>query len=166
MFISGELFILLLQFLLCMRVHPCNTVFLYCCSVQETDQHDAWRSGITLPVFHASLLCVAVSQEAKRLEEIRIRKEKEKDYLAPFLMKLNNPERLTREQAAQVRYDCLENLRRRLVNQAELIQTKFEKVRLGICMLDSELSPFDNNRTDSMAWINSRLDPRSSCRNA
>ena len=73
------------------------------------------------------------------MEDIRIRKEKEKDYLAPFLMKLNNPERLTREQAASVRFECLESLRRRLVNQAELIQTKFEKVRTWIEMTAMEI---------------------------
>ncbi|CAI9616551.1 unnamed protein product [Staurois parvus] len=49
------------------------------------------------------------------------------DYLASFLARLGNPERLTRAQAQQVREDCLSDLKHRLIEQANLIQARFEK---------------------------------------
>ncbi|CAI9616550.1 unnamed protein product [Staurois parvus] len=52
----------------------------------------------------------------------------ELDYLASFLARLGNPERLTRAQAQQVREDCLSDLKHRLIEQANLIQARFEKV--------------------------------------
>lgn len=49
-------------------------------------------------------------QEAKRAEEERIRKEKEMDYLAPFLARIGDPPKLTRQQieeVTQVMFACL-----------------------------------------------------------
>lgn len=45
-------------------------------------------------------------QEKKQAEEERIRKEKEMDYLAPFLARIGDPPKLTRkmmEEVAEVR---------------------------------------------------------------
>ncbi|XP_040185178.1 dynein regulatory complex subunit 7 isoform X1 [Rana temporaria] len=51
----------------------------------------------------------------------------EQDYLAPFLARLGDPERLTRAQAQQVKEDCLRDLKQRLIEKANLIQARFEK---------------------------------------
>jgi len=40
--------------------------------------------------------------ELKRAEEERIRKEKEMDYLAPFLARIGDPPKLTKEQMVEV----------------------------------------------------------------
>lgn len=61
-------------------------------------------------------------------EEERIRQEKEKDYLAPFLARHGDKSELTREEKARVREDCLQDLRARLVEVANIIQSHFEKV--------------------------------------
>ena len=41
-------------------------------------------------------------EEAKRVEEERIRKEKEMDYLAPFLARIGDPPKLTMQQIEEV----------------------------------------------------------------
>ena len=46
-------------------------------------------------------------QEAKRAEEERIRKEKEMDYLAPFLARIGDPPKLTKQQMEEVTQVCL-----------------------------------------------------------
>ena len=45
-------------------------------------------------------------QEAKREEEERIRKEKEMDYLAPFLARIGDPPKLTKQQIEEVTQVC------------------------------------------------------------
>ena len=45
-------------------------------------------------------------QEAKRAEEERIRKEKEMDYLAPFLARIGDPPKLTMQQIEVVTQVC------------------------------------------------------------
>ena len=71
-------------------------------------------------------------QEDERREEKRLRKLLEKDYLAPYLMHIKDVDNISSELAAKIRHECLENLRRRLVNQANLIQQKFEEVSLPL----------------------------------
>lgn len=45
-------------------------------------------------------------QEAKMAEEERIRKEKEMDYLAPFLARIGDPPKLTKPQMEEVTQVC------------------------------------------------------------
>ena len=45
-------------------------------------------------------------QEAKKAEEERIRKEKEMDYLAPFLARIGDPPKLTKQQMQEVTQVC------------------------------------------------------------
>ena len=45
-------------------------------------------------------------QEAKNAEEERIRKEKEMDYLAPFLARIGDPPKLTKPQMEEVTQVC------------------------------------------------------------
>lgn len=65
------------------------------------------------------------------------RKEKEMDYLEPFLEQLNIGDirhvKLTRQQALKLRDDCLAGIKQSLVDKANLIQARFEKV----CLLHS-----------------------------
>ena len=55
-------------------------------------------------------MLVKYFQEKKQAEEERIRKEREMDYLAPFLARIGDPPELTREmmeEVAEVRYHPL-----------------------------------------------------------
>ncbi len=61
-------------------------------------------------------------------EEERIRQEKEKDYLAPFLARLGDKNELTKDEKTRVREECLQDMRTRLVEVANIIQSHFEKV--------------------------------------
>lgn len=61
-------------------------------------------------------------EEAKRKQEMDI------DYLAPFLAQIGNPEKLTRQQAYRLKEDCLSDLKKRLIDKANLIQARYEKV--------------------------------------
>ena len=54
----------------------------------------------------------------------------ELDYLAPFLAKLDNPNRITQKDAYTLKEDCLADLKQRLIDKANLIQARFEKVGL------------------------------------
>ncbi|XP_075692909.1 dynein regulatory complex subunit 7, partial [Rhinoderma darwinii] len=60
-------------------------------------------------------------------EQHQRRAVQELDYLAPFLALLGDSEKLTRLQAQQVKDDCLRDLKQRLIQQANLIQARFEK---------------------------------------
>lgn len=51
------------------------------------------------------------------------------DYLAPFLARLGDPPILTKDQAQRVRDDCLQDLKARLIDVANIIQTRYEQVR-------------------------------------
>jgi len=63
------------------------------------------------------------------------REEKEIDYLQPFLEQLNIGDtkgaKLTRDQALKLRDDCLSDFKQRLVDRANLIQARFDKVRIS-----------------------------------
>ena len=63
--------------------------------------------------------------------EDKIRKqEMEIDYLAPFLAQIGDPEKLTKQQAYTLKEDCLMDLKQRLIDKANLIQARFEKVTI------------------------------------
>ncbi|CAI9730778.1 Hypothetical predicted protein [Octopus vulgaris] len=66
----------------------------------------------------------------KEKEELEAKKKKatlEVDYLAPFLARIGDPERLTREEAIGVKEACLADLKKRIEDKANLIQMRFEK---------------------------------------
>jgi hypothetical protein len=52
------------------------------------------------------------------------------DYLAPFLAQIGDPEKLSAVQAADVRENCLRDLKQRLIDMANVIQSRFEKVSI------------------------------------
>ena len=52
----------------------------------------------------------------------------ELDYLAPFLAQAGDPEKITHKLAYQLKEDCLADLKQRLIDKANLIQARFEKV--------------------------------------
>ena len=60
------------------------------------------------------------------------REEKMLDYLEPFLRQLAVEDienaQLTRQQALKLRDDCLADLKQRLVDKANLMQARFDKV--------------------------------------
>ncbi len=56
------------------------------------------------------------------------REEMELDYLAPFFAQIGNPETLNALQARKMKDDCLADLKQRLIDKANLIQARFEKV--------------------------------------
>lgn len=72
--------------------------------------------------------------------EEKIRKqEMEIDYLAPFLAQIGDPEKLTKQQAYTLKEDCLMDLKQRLIDKANLIQARFEKVTLNLFTLTSHV---------------------------
>lgn len=76
--------------------------------------------------------CVATSvllQERVAEEEERWLQEKEKDILAPLLIRLDNAEILSAKDAKQLHQDCLAEFKQRLVEHANLIQERYEKVQ-------------------------------------
>lgn len=54
--------------------------------------------------------------------------EQRLDYMAPFLIRSGHSGRVTAEQALRLRDDCLADWKQRLVNRANIIQARFEKV--------------------------------------
>lgn len=54
--------------------------------------------------------------------------EAQLDYLAPFLAQLPPGEKLTRWQAVRLKDECLSDFKQRLIDKANLIQARFEKV--------------------------------------
>ncbi|OAF65108.1 hypothetical protein A3Q56_07177, partial [Intoshia linei] len=65
--------------------------------------------------------------ETKRLEELRKKREMEMDYLGPFLAQIGDPKNITKSQAYKCKDDCLLDLKQRLINKANLIQSRYEK---------------------------------------
>lgn len=55
--------------------------------------------------------------------------EAQLDYLAPFLAQLPPGEKLTRWQAVRLKEECLNDFKQRLIDKANLIQARFEKVQ-------------------------------------
>ncbi|XP_067847292.1 dynein regulatory complex subunit 7 [Heptranchias perlo] len=68
-------------------------------------------------------------REQRRLEEEQLmrRAEEELDYLAPFLARLGQPKKITKKLAILLRNDCLADMKQRLIDKANLIQSRFEK---------------------------------------
>lgn len=52
----------------------------------------------------------------------------ELDYLAPFLARIGDPSLMNDEVAKQLKDDCLDDLKQRLIDMANLIQGRFENV--------------------------------------
>ncbi|KAK3093928.1 hypothetical protein FSP39_021907 [Pinctada imbricata] len=65
--------------------------------------------------------------ERQQLEEKMRKQEMDIDYLAPFLAKIGNPEKLAKAQAFSLKEECLQDLKQRLIDKANLIQARFEK---------------------------------------
>ena len=68
------------------------------------------------------------------MEEKLRRQEMEMDYLAPFLAQIGSPEKINKSQAFKLKEDCLADLKQRLIDKANLIQLRFEKVRNKFCI--------------------------------
>ncbi|XP_005093754.1 dynein regulatory complex subunit 7 [Aplysia californica] len=65
--------------------------------------------------------------ERQQLEEKMRKQEMEIDYLAPFLAQMGDPEKIARNEAFKLKEDCLADLKHRLIDKANLIQSRFEK---------------------------------------
>lgn len=62
------------------------------------------------------------------MEEEQARKEMQLDYMAPFLAQIGDPQTLKHDQASLVKDNCLRDLKQRLIDMANVIQSRFEKV--------------------------------------
>ena len=69
-------------------------------------------------------------QEKKAEEERLARQEVDADFMAPFLAMLGDPDidTLTLDQAHRLREMCLIDYKQQLVNRAQLVHDRFEKV--------------------------------------
>ncbi|KAH9491420.1 Dynein regulatory complex subunit 7 [Bulinus truncatus] len=65
--------------------------------------------------------------ELKQMMEKKRKQDMEIDYLAPFLAQIGDPEKITKSQAFKLKEDCLADLKQRLIDKANLIQSRFEK---------------------------------------
>ncbi|XP_046848993.1 dynein regulatory complex subunit 7-like isoform X2 [Xenia sp. Carnegie-2017] len=65
--------------------------------------------------------------QRKAEEEAKKKHETEMDYLAPFLAQIGNPSQLSRAEAYKLKEECLQDLKQRLIDRANLIQARFEK---------------------------------------
>ena len=64
------------------------------------------------------------------------KRDMELDYLAPFLSRIGERKTLTREDALKIKEECLQDLKQRLIDKANLIQARFEKVeRLKLSLI-------------------------------
>ncbi len=77
--------------------------------------------------------------------------ELELDYLAPFLAQIGDPPHISRQEAYKLKEECLQDLKHRLIDKANLIQARFEKVCIvfgehfpvgGLDIRHSSLKPF------------------------
>lgn len=50
------------------------------------------------------------------------------DYLAPFIARIVQGDKITREEAYTLKTEALKDLKDRLINKANLIQARYEKV--------------------------------------
>ena len=71
---------------------------------------------------------VYLFQERKAAEEAMKKHELELDYLAPFLAQIGDPPHISKQQACKLKEECLQDLKHRLIDKANLIQARFEKV--------------------------------------
>ena len=78
-------------------------------------------------------------QERKQQEEAMKKHEMELDYLAPFLAQIGDPPRIIRQEAYKLKEECLQDLKQRLIDKANLIQARFEKV-ISILLLSGNRS--------------------------
>lgn len=59
--------------------------------------------------------------------------ELELDYLAPFLAQIGDPPHISKQEAYKLKEECLQDLKHRLIDKANLIQARFEKVGIMDC---------------------------------
>ncbi|KAL0978403.1 hypothetical protein UPYG_G00170020 [Umbra pygmaea] len=71
--------------------------------------------------------CHRDALERMAKEKRRRQEEKGKDYLAPYLSRLGDPEHLTKQAALQLRNACLADLKERLVYQANCMQDRLQR---------------------------------------
>lgn len=57
------------------------------------------------------------------------KQDMEIDYLAPFIARIVQGDKITREEAYMLKTEALKDLKERLINKANLIQARYEKVR-------------------------------------
>jgi hypothetical protein len=81
--------------------------------------------------YHQKLYSAIVlfQQQRKAEEDAKKKHETEMDYLAPFLAQIGDPHHLSRAEAYKLKEECLQDLKQRLIDRANLIQARFEKVR-------------------------------------
>jgi len=65
--------------------------------------------------------------EKQQKEEEMRKRDMALDYLAPFLARIATADKLTRNDALKVKEECLNDLKQRLIDKANLIQARFEK---------------------------------------
>ena len=113
----------------CTCIYVYVSVFRVCLlTIITTSCHALSGLHSQIQVIDDSLSLPCLTQERKQAEEERLRKEKEMDYLAPYLARLGEPEQLSLHNKQQLREDCLRDLRVQLVDLANIIQARFEEV--------------------------------------
>lgn len=81
-------------------------------------------------------LSILLFQERQQLEEKMRKQDMEIDYLAPFIARIVQGDKITREEAYTLKTEALKDLKDRLINKANLIQARYEKVRIQSISLE------------------------------
>lgn len=85
-------------------------------------------SGDVLIAGARVVLFTFTHQERQMQEERQRQDEQDLDYLAPFIIQMGNIEKMTKWQALRLKEDCLTDFKYRLIDKANIIQLRFEKV--------------------------------------
>ncbi|KAI3383038.1 hypothetical protein SNEBB_006892 [Seison nebaliae] len=90
---------------------------------------------------HVSIYDTERNEKAKKFREELARRETEErkrreivqtDYLAPFLAQFGNPDKIDRKLAFDLKERCLADLKKRLIDKANLMQKRYEEVTLEL----------------------------------
>lgn len=118
---------------------------------------DAELAGRSLQPLLVQLTTPPPPQERVMHEEHLRQVEAQLDYLAPFLAQLPPGEKLTRWQAVRLKDECLNDFKQRLIDKANLIQARFEKVRPGPGQGRGPQCPHPENRPRTVCLPSHRL---------
>lgn len=81
--------------------------------------------------------------------------ELELDYLAPFLAQIGDPPHISKQEAYKLKEECLQDLKHRLIDKANLIQARFEKVCIIVrrhFTVGARARQFEAFRTKKYSW--------------
>uniref|UniRef100_A0A673JKE5 Coiled-coil domain-containing protein lobo homolog n=1 Tax=Sinocyclocheilus rhinocerous TaxID=307959 RepID=A0A673JKE5_9TELE len=112
-----------------LRIRDSEKEVLSILSSREKDSNNDLLISIYNPTRNETARRHMEEKERMAKEKKQRQKEKELDLLAPFQVRLGLPEVLRRQDALQLKTDCLNEFKQQLFNKASLIQSRIEKLQ-------------------------------------